>query len=115
MDDFSLDDIVYYMTGQRPDKSKKDVVHSHSDGGREIVLDVKNLSIFPKVHDISLRAHKGEIVGIGGLQGQGQPELIRAILGAIRYEEGEIIYDGEPSTFKLPSKAVKKRDGLYLG
>jgi ribose transport system ATP-binding protein len=72
MDDFSLDDIVYYMTGQRPDKSKKDVVHSHSDGGREIVLDVKNLSIFPKVHDISLRAHKGEIVGIGGLQGQGQ-------------------------------------------
>ena len=115
MDDFSLDDIVYYMTGQRPDKSKKDVVHMHSDEGREIVLDVKNLSIFPKVHDISLRAHKGEIVGIGGLQGQGQPELIRAILGAIRYEEGEISYDGEPSTLKSPSKAVKNGMGFISG
>lgn len=37
------------------------------------------------------------------------------ILGAIHYEEGEIIYDGEPSTFKLPSKAVKNGMGFISG
>lgn len=115
MQDYSLDDIVFYMTGQRPDLSNREMPQTHTDENREVVLDVRSLSIFPKVNDISLRAHEGEIVGIGGLQGQGQTELIRAILGAIPFEEGEIVYDGESNVIKSPPDAVKKGMGFISG
>ncbi len=86
----------------------------HTDE-RELILDVRKLSIEPKVNDISLKAYRGEIVGIGGLEGQGQPEVIRAILGAVKAEGGTIQYLGKEVHFREPSDGVKAGIGFISG
>lgn len=116
MSDFTLDDIVYYMTGQRPEKGDVTAVHDHSFAENQTpLLNVQHLSVFPRVRDLSLRAYKGEIIGIGGLQGQGQSEFIRALLGAEPFQEGTIEYDGQQIHFKSPAQAVKNGMGFISG
>lgn len=115
MSDFTLDDIVYYMTGQRPDKEAAAAEHSFEGKNGEVLLDVKDLAVFPRVRDLSMRAYKGEIIGIGGLQGQGQSEFIRALLGAEPIQSGTIEYDGTQVTFKSPTQAVKAGIGFISG
>ena len=48
--------------------SAKESDMSHLDD-REVVVNVKDISVYPKVKDISMKAYRGEIVGIGGLEG----------------------------------------------
>ena len=116
MSDFTLDDIIFYMTGQRPEKSGTAAVHDHSHvEGQKPLLEVEHLSVFPRVRDLSMRAYKGEIIGIGGLQGQGQSEFIRTLLGAEPFQDGTIEYDGQKVAFKSPAQAVKNGMGFISG
>ena len=116
MSDFTLDDIVYYMTGQRPEADAAGSVEHHVEEKEEdLVLDVKGMSVFPRVRDLSMRAYKGEIVGIGGLQGQGQSEFIRALLGAEVIEDGTMVYDGKEVKFTSPTQAVANGMGFISG
>lgn len=48
----------------------------------------------PAVSDFSLELHAGEIVGVAGVDGNGQAELVEAIVG-LRAAGGEIVIDGE--------------------
>ena len=112
-DEVTLDEIVFYMTGQRPDAEE---LHEapHADGA-ELVIEVEHMALFPKVRDISLKAYKGEIVGIGGLEGQGQPEFIRALLGMTRPDDGRIVFQGEEVHFRSPADAVYHNIGFISG
>ena len=113
--DFTLNDIVFYMTGHRPEQGEQNV-HTEADhGGRELILNVEDLAIDPKVRDVSLKAYKGEIVGIGGLEGQGQPEVIRAILGAVKPDSGKITYRVREVKFSDPADGVKAGIGFISG
>ena len=113
--DFTLDDIIYYMTGARPEHASAVPGGPAAAEDRELVLDVRDISIYPKVKDISLQAYKGEIVGIGGLEGQGQPEVIRSILGAVRPQSGTIQFLGKTVKFKEPADGVKAGIGFISG
>ncbi len=115
MSDFTLDDIVYYMTGQRPETDAKSEGEHAEKAEGEVLLDVQGMTVFPKVRNLSMRAYKGEIVGIGGLQGQGQSEFIRALLGAETIEEGTVVYDGKEVKFKSPAEAVVNGMGFISG
>lgn len=116
LSELTMDDIVYYMTGQRPDtKEKETTAEDNHAENREIILDVEHISIDPKVKDISFKAHKGEIVGIGGLEGQGQPEFIRAIMGDVKFECKSFKYKGKEIRFKSPADAVKNGIGFISG
>jgi len=73
---------------------------------KENALIVNNLTIYnqagkKKVDDISFSVRKGEIVGIAGVEGNGQRELIDAISGLTKYSYGSI---------KLMDKEVKDMD-----
>lgn len=111
----TLDEIVFHMTGQRPDTEESQEVETFDHEGHDLVLDVAHMALYPKVHDISLKAYKGEIVGIGGLEGQGQPEFIRAVLGLTHPEEGTIAYMGEAAHFRSPADAVQNGIGFISG
>ena len=113
--DFSLDDIVYYMTGSRPKHAEPSSRQDSSEDNREVIVKVSDISIYPKVKDISLEAYRGEIVGIGGLEGQGQPEVIRSILGAIKPQSGTIEFMGKTVKFKDPADGVKAGIGFISG
>lgn len=114
--ELSLDDIVYYMTGQRLQKNQN-VVHdgTYGDQDAKIVLETDHLCLLPRVQDISLTAREGEIVGIGGLEGQGQSDLIKAILGASVPDSGQIRLLGEAVLFKQPADAIKAGIGFISG
>jgi ABC-type sugar transport system ATPase subunit len=66
----------------------------HVDRSAETVLQVRNLSRPPLVHDVSLEVNKGEIVGIFGLIGSGRSELLETIFGLHPPQHGEVIVGG---------------------
>lgn len=55
-------------------------------------LNLKNHENFKILDDISFTAKSGEILGIAGIAGSGQKELLEAIAGLIKPESGEISY-----------------------
>jgi ABC-type sugar transport system ATPase subunit len=73
----------------------------------EPVLAVRNLTLRGAFADISFELRPGEIVGFFGLVGSGRSEVARAIFGEEPADEGEILVDGRPATFRSPTQAVK--------
>jgi len=108
-----LDDIIYHMTGRKPEAAEYIAETASAEG--EPVVDVTDLEIYPRVWGVSFKAYKGEIVGIGGLQGHGQPEFIRALLGAERVASGNIGYRGGSVAFKSPTDAINMEIGFVSG
>jgi general nucleoside transport system ATP-binding protein len=50
----------------------------------------------PALRDVSLTIRAGEIVGIAGVSGNGQRQLVEVLAGQRDAESGEIVIDGEP-------------------
>jgi simple sugar transport system ATP-binding protein len=61
-------------------------------------LTVKNLKGFAAVKNLSLDVRAGEIVGLAGVDGNGQSELVQAITGLSPVMEGRILVDGADLT-----------------
>ncbi len=89
--------------------------------GREVLLDVKKKKIkseevilevrkifvpsereLSKIRGISFELRRGEILGIAGVDGNGQKELVEAITGLREVEKGEIIFKKEEITNRSP-------------
>lgn len=67
----------------------------------EAVLTVKDLHVLDERHldvvrGISFTVHSGEILGIAGVQGNGQTELAEALTGLRKVESGSVTLDGTP-------------------
>ena len=63
---------------------------------------------------VSLELRDGELLGIGGLQGQGQAELLLAIFGAIPFT-GSITLSGSPVHFHHPREAMRREVAFVPG
>ncbi len=83
--------------------------------GEDRLLEVKHLSYKNVVNDVSLEIHKGEIVGIGGLSGQGQEELLLSIAGNYKDIEGEVWLKSKKQKFILPADAIEQGVVLVPG
>jgi len=77
-------------------------------------LEVKGLSWNGRLHDIQLAVRPGEIVGLGGLDGQGQREFFLALFGVLRGVTGDVTLDGKPVSVKSPRHAKCKEVGIAL-
>ncbi|MDR2543236.1 MAG: ABC transporter ATP-binding protein [Treponema sp.] len=71
----------------------------------ETILRVENLTINSKtacgktlVNDISFEVHSGEIVCIAGIDGNGQQELVHALVGLMNADSGRIFLEGQEIT-----------------
>ena len=71
----------------------------------EQALELERLSWGDELHDISLSVGRGEIVGLGGLDGQGQRELLLALFGVLRGVDGSVRIDGRPVRITSPQQA----------
>jgi len=99
-------------------KDKRDL------SNEEIRLEFKDISFAKKLKKINLKIRKGEVLGIGGLNGQGQEELLMIAAGILRPTGGKIYLDGKEIKFKHPLDAIKngiflvpgdrQRDGLFM-
>ena len=97
------------MVGQSVDLvTKKEEAHPG-----EVVLDVQGLTCLNErrleaVKNVSFTLHAGEILGIAGVDGNGQSELIRAITGLLKPECGKVLIMGEDCAGKGPKEVLKK-------
>ncbi|MDQ0471803.1 ATP-binding cassette domain-containing protein [Labrys wisconsinensis] len=117
--DFTHDEIIGMIVGRPlghvfPEKSVA------SD--MPVVLEVRNLSGH-RFHDVSFEARRGEIIGLAGVEGQGQRELIRALAG-LETCSGDIVLDGRSLSYadRPAARAAgvafvpddRHREGLFL-
>ncbi len=84
------DTLTYNMVGRHISKHDVEVVNV-----KERVLKVENLSHFSSsgkktVDDVNIDVYKGEIVGIAGVSGNGQSELVRILSGLLDAHAGHI-------------------------
>ena len=77
-------------------------------------LELRQLGWADKLHDISLQLRAGEVVGLGGLDGQGQRELLLALFGVLRGTTGEVHVDGQRSHINGPNRAKRDDIGMAL-
>ena len=77
-------------------------------------LEAAQLGWGDLLRDISFGVHAGEVVGLGGLDGQGQRELLLALFGVLRGTTGRISVDGNPVTIGSPSDAKRGGIGMAL-
>lgn len=100
--------IIEYMLGKKMDEQFPKYEVKKGD----IVLESKGLTDSAKIHDIHIKVHAGEIVGIAGLVGAGKTELCKAIFGASKKVKGELILNGKKVKLNSPHQAVKQGLGL---
>jgi len=97
------DELASLMVGRQVEfKTIKGAANPTTD-----VLQVKDLVVadyrgVEKVKMLNLNVRKGEIVGIAGIDGNGQSELIEAITGLRKVKSGQVILNGEDITGKRP-------------
>ena len=80
----------------------------------EAFLQVEHLSWYEKLRDISFNVGKGEIVGVGGIDGQGQKELLFSLFGVLKNVKGEVRLDGERLSLKGPSRLIRASRNLVM-
>ena len=99
-------DVVLTVSNTRKQSMKTDIMYEAkhlttvNDYGKEVVSDV------------SFKVHKGEILGVAGVEGNGQSELVKLITGLMESTKGEIIFDGQNVTNWWPEKLRKAGLGI---
>lgn len=89
------------------------VVDKKDQDKGEVVLSIDNLIVkdnrtLNAVDGLSLELHRGEILGIAGVDGNGQSELIEGITGLRPIESGKIMIKGEDATNSSPKHIIEK-------
>jgi ribose transport system ATP-binding protein len=77
-------------------------------------FEVASLSWEHVLNGISLAVEKGEIVGLGGLDGQGQSELLLALFGVLRGVDGKVLINGKHSSVNHPRQAKSAKVRMAL-
>ena len=80
----------------------------------EEVLTVSDLSA-GKLVRVSFTLRRGEILGLGGLHGQGQSDLLRALYGVIPLRSGIVSIDGRRFEPKQPITAMRRSMAYVSG
>ena len=80
------------------------------DRTKEPLFELRDFTRHGKFADIFLKVYEGEIVGIAGLRGAGRTEIFKSIVGADRFDVGQILYRGKSKRYKTPEAAIK--DGI---
>jgi len=101
--------IVNYITGEvekiRVEKNRTKITD-------ETVLSIEDLNYGEFLKDVSFKLKKGEILGIGGLAGQGQRELMLALAGNYAGVRCDAELNGKKIKLNKPSNVI--RNGILL-
>ncbi len=105
-------DIVNLMIGREIEQTYPPKPSSAPAAG--MALEGRDLAWGDRLQGISLGVRRGEILGLGGLDGQGQRELLLALFGVLRDVRGRVEVDGAPVAFSGPKAAMAARIPIAL-
>lgn len=118
--ELNQDIVIRMMVG----RELEEVNHKETYQKDDVILEVGNLQDGRELHGVSLKLHRGEILGIAGLVGAGRTALAETIFGVRSCTEGEIRVNGKPIRIKSPIDAIRcgmgfvpedrKQQGLFM-
>lgn len=96
----SASDLALMMVGRKVDLNY--TRRSKSIGETAYQVQKLNLTVkgVPILRDVALEVHKGEILGIAGIEGNGQSELIEVLTGLRKPDSMDLVKDGQPLSGK---------------
>ncbi len=102
----SISSVVEAMLGRRANTAaayqRPDSVVSEAK-----TLCLENVTVAGRLHDVSIDCGKGEVVGLVGLEGAGQQDVLRAVFGDVRLKSGQMTVDHQPWAPSNPRAAVR--------
>jgi ABC-type sugar transport system ATPase subunit len=104
-------DLIKLMVGDKEFFLRKER-NDEEARNNEIVLEVKNLFKKDQTENVSFVLRKGEVLGFFGLKGAGRSELFKSIFGAQIFDNGKLLFSGNPVQFKNPRQAIKAGMGF---
>lgn len=118
--ELSTDRLIRLMVG----RELTNIYPQKRKGKTKIALQLNNVKTKLSKDSIDLAVHVGEILGIGGLEGQGQSELLNCIYGIETFTSGSLEIFGENVSITKPWQGIensiamvpqdRKTEGLFL-
>lgn len=102
--ELTMDEIIRLMVGRELTNRfpPKDNVPG------DVILEVENLSgKYTRLQEASFQLHKGEILGIAGLDGSGRTEVLENLFGAMTKGSGTIRLHGREIRNRTPRESIK--------
>lgn len=92
--------------------------NAKASAGHATVLEIKNVfalnnSAVQALKDLSLTVSKGEILGIAGVDGNGQSEMAEIVSGLRKVQSGQVVIDGRDITGMSP-KQIREWGLAYI-
>jgi len=114
------DQLVRLMVG----RELNSIFDKHPAAGEEVIFEVEHLKCQNVCEDVSFKLHKGEVLGFAGLVGAGRSEIMEAIFGMRKKQNGTLIKHGNVIKIHNVSDAInhgiafasedRKKYGLFL-
>lgn len=108
VEDVTEEDLASMMVGReisfKVDKKEAEI--------GDVILEIDNITVkdnrdLEVVKNFSLKLHKGEILGIAGVDGNGQSELVEALTGLRKVEAGRVLLQGKDITNLSPKEIME--------
>ena len=110
-DSTTIEEMISNMVGREFSNGYERETYKTDQDSSEVVFEVQNFCA-AKVHDVSFKLHKGEVLGITGLVGAGRSELLQAVFGADKKQSGKTFINGQEIEINHSSVAIKHGIGL---
>ncbi len=110
VNEVTQDDLATMMVGHEV----KLIVDKTMAKPKDVVFEIDNLTVkderkLDAVKNLSLKVRRGEIVGIAGIDGNGQKELVEAITSLTKSESGTIKINGKEVQNTNPDNVIKNK------
>ncbi len=107
--DITQKDLACMMVGRETFGVKKEPIEAKK---KEAVLKVEKLCAndkkgLPALKEVSFEIHKGQILGLAGVSGNGQAELSQVLCGILKAKAGKITFDGKEITHASPAEVIE--------
>lgn len=103
--ELSIDAIIESMIGQ---SLEQQYIRSNCEIGKPL-LDVRGLTVNNRFEDVSFTLHRGEVLGIVGLEGCGKNEVVRTLFGMYKPDGGQVQLLGQTIDNGNVRKAMRNR------
>ena len=102
--DLTTDEIIKLMVG----RELTNIYPPKTNKVGDVLLEVEHLTaLYSKLTDVSFRAHRGEIIGVAGLDGSGRTELLENIYGTATRKSGTMTLNGKPIKNRSARESIK--------